>query len=517
MPVYDLMIIGAGINGAAIARDAAGRGLSVLICDQGDIGGATSSASSKMIHGGLRYLEHYEFRLVAEALAEREVMLRIAPHLTRPLQIVMPHVAGLRPAWMIRLGLVLYDSLGRLRERTTLPRSRSLDLRSPACADYAAHLCSDYRRGYLYADVLDDDARLTLATVRDAAERGATVLSRSPVRSARRLADRWQLEIERHGQPWQAEAHLLVNAAGPWAGAVLQETLAGRDTSTPSTSGASLQLIRGSHIVVPRFHAGTHGYLLQNVDQRVVFVLPFEQDFTLIGTTEVRVDHPGEAQASPEEIDYLCAVVRRFFKHPLQPTDVCWQFAGLRPLYDDGHGNPGEVTRDYRFVIDVDNDHSPIQPVLLSIFGGKLTTHRRLAEAALEKLAPWLPRLGPAWTHGQPLPGGDFEDFEQLHQELCRLYPRLPADWLQQLARRHGSRCRQLLGSCQTLEQLGSHFGGGLYQREVEYSIAEEWACTAEDLLWRRSKAGLRMTAEKQQALAKWLKRHHPELPGDPT
>lgn len=503
---FDLAIIGAGINGAAIARDAAGRGLSVLICDQGDIAGATSSSSSKMIHGGLRYLEHYEFRLVAEALAEREVMLRIAPHLTRPLQIVMPHVECLRPSWMIRIGLMLYDSLGRLRERTTLPASRSLKLGQDA---YGAPLLDHYRLGYVYSDVLDDDARLTLACVKDAAERGATVLTHSPLLAAERSNGLWQLHIDRHGSAYQAQARILVNAAGPWVGELLTGVLAASLSSQHPKAG--VQLIRGSHIVVPQLYAGEHGYLLQHSDGRVVFVLPFADHYSLIGTTEVRVEHPGEAQASAAEIAYLCQVIRHFFRQPIRPQDVVWHYAGLRPLYDDGHGNPADVTRDYRFVLDVDHNQTP----LLSIFGGKLTTHRRLAEAALTRLAPWLPGLAPPWTAHSALPGGDFASLTRLQADLQQSHPHLPTPWLRQLAQRHGSRSLQVLAHAQQPDDLGEDFGGSLYQREVEYCMAHEWAMTVEDLIWRRTKAGIRMTAAQRQRLADWLAQQPPSAPGD--
>ncbi|MBP9713823.1 MAG: glycerol-3-phosphate dehydrogenase [Sterolibacterium sp.] len=510
---HDLLIVGGGINGAGIARDAAGRGLSVLLCEQGDIAGATSSASSKMIHGGLRYLEHYEFRLVAEALAEREVMRRIAPHLTRPLRIVMPHVATQRPAWMIRMGLWLYDSLGRLRERTTLPGSTSVDLR---LAPWGAPLDGRYRKGFIYSDVLNDDARLTLATVRAAANLGAEIRTRTRCVAARRESACWRVTLTQRGQTGEVSARALINAAGPWVAEVLAQcqtsphgTHDTQNTHAPHQPGA--RLIKGSHIVVPRLYAGEHGWLLQNDDHRVIFLLPFEEKFTLIGTTEIKVPHvEAHPLASAEEIDYLCRAVARFFRHAPQPTDVVWSYAGLRPLYDDGHGQPADVTRDYTFLLDGREAQAP----LLSIFGGKLTTHRRLAEAALEKISPWFPQqqTHTTWTATQALPGGDFANFDSLCDALCRSYPGLPADWLKSLARRHGSLVADVLGDARTVHDLGRGFGGGLYEREVDYFIRHEWAQAAEDILWRRSKAGLHMAADERDHFTHWFNALHPEF-----
>ena len=506
--ILDLLIIGGGINGAAIARDAAGRGLSVGLLEQGDIAGATSSASSKMIHGGLRYLEHYEFRLVAEALAEREVMLKIAPHLTRPLSIIMPQAEQQRPAWMIRLGLFLYDHLGHLRldaPRTTLPGSRAVNLRQPP---YAGLLHAQHRKAFMYADVLDDDARLTLATARSAAELGAQIRTRCRFLQAQRKEHIWRVECENElGERQYLSARVLINAAGPWVSEVLVACLpSSHEADQPRPS---VQLIKGSHIVVPRLYAGEHGWLLQNNDHRVIFVLPFEDDYSLIGTTEVKL---GPAQslhstlgASPEEIDYLCRAVGRFFRQPPQATDVVWHYAGVRPLFDDGHGDPAAVTRDYTFLLDATAQQTA---PLLSIFGGKLTTHRRLAEAALAQLAPWLPQMGAPWTTSRALPGGDFANhaaFVQFQHELATRYPELPPRWLLQASRRHGSLLPKLLGERCSLEALGQHFGGGLYAREVHWFVTQEWAKTADDILWRRSKAGLHMSAAERQAFSDWF------------
>ena len=492
-PPYDLLIVGAGINGAAIARDAVGRGLSVLLCDQGDIGGATSSASSKLIHGGLRYLEHYEFRLVAEALAEREVLLKIAPHLTRPLRFVMPQVAALRPAWMLRLGLLLYDGLGKLGSRVTLPGAASVDL---AASPLGAPLRAEFRRGYTYSDVSADDARLTLLTALDAAERGAAVLPRTRFLAARRQSGRWlaQLQDLGSGSELTISARALVNAAGPWVAELLSRLPAGikRDR---------VKLVKGSHIVVPRLYAGEHAYILQNPDKRVIFLLPFEQEFTLIGTTDIGVTQADAATATAPEIDYLCAAASRFLREPLRPDDVVWHYSGVRALHDDGHSDPAALTRDYTLILD-----TQLQAPALSVFGGKLTTHRKLAEAALARLGPWFAAMAPPWTATQALPGGDFADREELLAALRQEHPQLPRDWLQCLVRRHGSRATRVIGDARSVADLGRDFGGGLYEREVAHFISVEWAQSSDDILWRRSKVGLFMSPAQRAALAVWLK-----------
>lgn len=492
MTVYDLLIVGGGINGAGIARDAAGRGLSVLLCEQGDLGGATSSASSKMIHGGLRYLEYYEFRLVAEALAEREVMLRIAPHLTRPLRFVMPHVPSLRPAWMIRLGLLLYDSLGSLSRRLTLPGSTAIDLsHSPSgCA-----LQDSYRKGFVYSDVTVDDARLTLANARAAHLLGAVISPRTRFLGATRKQGLWRATLEGAGGTTVVLAHALVNAAGPWVAEVIDALPSGAKTPRKG-----VQLVKGSHIVVPRLYQGEHAFILQMEDRRVLFLLPFEEEFTLIGTTDVRVAKPEATAISADEISYLCRGASRYTRMPVEPEDVVWSYSGVRPLFDDGQNNPSLVSRDYTFVLD-DEGEVPA----LSIFGGKLTTYRKLAEAALAKLAPWFPKMGPAWTDSRPLPGGDFAKLKELVAKLQRHHPSLPPAWLQMLAKRHGSLAENVIGDARSLAELGRDFGGGLFEREAEYFIAHEWAQSAEDILWRRSKAGLSMSQAQQSELGNWL------------
>ena len=381
--VHDLLIIGGGINGAGIARDAAGRGLSVALCDKGDIAGATSWSSSKLIHGGLRYLEHYDFALVRESLQEREVMLRIAPHLTHPIRFVMPHTPALRPAWMIRIGL--YDHLGG---GLTLPGSESVVLSG---SGYSAPLQPGYQKGFVYSDVQVDDALLTIANTRDAADHGAVILPRTRFVGARRENGLWVCPLQaRDGTPVEMHCRALVNAAGPWAAQI--HTLLG------ARPKIGIQLVRGSHIVVPRLYAGDHAYTLQNDDGRVVFILPFQQQYTMIGTTEVRMEDPDVAPtASAEEIDYLCRAANRYLQQSISPEDVIWTFAGVRPLLDDGRENASRVSREYRFVL---NQHRSGDAPLLTIVGGKLTTYRRLALKAMEKLARTFPHMGTEWTAG---------------------------------------------------------------------------------------------------------------------
>ncbi len=493
MAVIDLLIVGGGINGAGIARDAAGRGLSVLVCEQGDLGGATSSASSKMIHGGLRYLEYHEFRLVAEALAEREVMLKIAPHLARPLRFVMPHVPSLRPAWMIRLGLLLYDSLGRLSRRLTLQGSTAIDLsRSPM----GQALQAAYKKGFVYSDVTVDDARLVLANARAAHLLGAAICPRTRFLGARRENGLWHATLEDAGGRREVFARALVNAAGPWVAEVIDALPAG----TGKKDG--VQLVKGSHIVVPRLYQGDHAFILQLGDRRVVFLLPFEEQFTLIGTTDVRAEMPEATGISTEEILYLCRAASRFTREEVKAKDIVWSYSGVRPLHDDGQNNPSAVSRDYTFVLD-----STGKVPALSVFGGKLTTYRRLAEAALARLSPWFPKMGPAWTDTQPLPGGDFTTQKELVARLQGNHPSLPPAWLERLARRHGSLGERVIGDAKSVADLGRDFGGGLYEREVEYFIAEEWAQTLDDILWRRSKSGLFMTPLQQREFGDWLAR----------
>jgi glycerol-3-phosphate dehydrogenase len=491
-PVYDLLIVGGGINGAGIARDAAGRGLSVLLVEQSDLASATSSASSKLIHGGLRYLEQYEFRLVREALAEREVLLSLAPHIAWPLTFVLPHDASLRPTWMIRAGLFLYDHLA---PRSRLPGSRGLDLtRDPA----GQALRASYTRGFAYSDAWVDDSRLVVLNALDAQERGAAVRTRCRFLHARPDEGVWSAVVQgKTGAPATVRARVIVNAAGPWVDQVLR-------TGFRRAGPANIRLVKGSHIVVPRLHDGEHAYILQNPDRRIVFVIPYEQAFTLIGTTDVLYeDDPAKVAIGASETQYLCEAVNRFLAKPVSPEDVVWSYAGVRPLYNDAAANPSAMTRDYVFDVQAGEG----QPPVLSIFGGKITTYRRLAEHALEKLKPHLPAMRPAWTGRAPLPGGDMPggDFDAFLTDLARRKPWLPPSLARRLARAYGTRVEQLLGGAGALSDLGEDLGAGLTEREVDYLVETEWAETAEDVLWRRSKLGLHGGAALAERLARRL------------
>jgi len=493
----DLLVIGGGINGAGIARDAAGRGLSVVLCEQGDLAGGTSSASSKMIHGGLRYLEHYEFRLVREALAEREVLLDIAPHLVHPLRFVLPHDASLRPAWMIRVGLFLYDRLGGRRR---LAGSHGLDL----VADPAGEpLRNERRKGFVYTDCRVDDSRLVVLNALGAAELGATILTRTRCAEARRDGGAWIVVLRDAitGRERSMRARILVNAAGPWVNKV-------HDASIAAAATLRVRLVKGSHIVVARLYDGDHAYILQNDDGRVVFALPFEENFTLIGTTDVPyAGDPNGIQIDSDEIDYLCAAVNRYFKRPIGAGDVVWSYAGVRPLLDDGAGDPAAVTRDYRLEIEAPEGGAP----LLSVFGGKITTYRRLAEQAMAKLAPYTPGVGGPWTASSPLPGGDIDDAARFLNQTRARYPWLPAGLAARYVNAYGTLTAALLDGADGLDDLGHDFGAGLFEREVAYLADTEWARSAEDILWRRSKLGLVCPKETAPALDDWFAGRDPE------
>lgn len=479
---FDLLVVGGGINGAGIARDAAGRGVRVALVEQGDFGGATSSASTKLIHGGLRYLEHYEFRLVAEALAEREVLLRIASHIAWPLRFVMPHAEGLRPSWMIRAGLFLYDRIGG---RISLPRSESVRL---ARDGNGAGLAPRFRSGYAYSDAWVDDARLVILNLRSAQLHGAAILARTRFVSAHARDGSWRATIEdASGARETIEARTLVNAAGPWV-----ETVA--SAAGGRSNRASVQLVKGSHVVVPRVHPQAHAYILQNDDRRIVFVIPYEQDFTLIGTTDVRVATIDDARTiDADETQYLLRAANRYLARPLAERDVVWSYSGVRPLYDDGANDPSDVTRDYTLELRTFDGAAQ-----LDVYGGKITTYRRLAEAVLDRLAPQMSYRRGRWTHGEALPGAA-PDPATARAELHAQYPQLPATLLDALFRRHGTLAAQVLGDATTLDTLGEDFGGGLYERELRWFIDEEWARSADDVLWRRSKAGLHMDAPRRE------------------
>ena len=493
--MHDLIIIGGGINGTGIARDAAGRGLSVLLCEKDDLAAHTSSASSKLIHGGLRYLEQYEFRLVGEALSERETLLGIAPHIIWPLEFVMPHVPELRPAWMIRAGLFLYDHLGK---REKLPGSRGVTL---AGKGYGENIRSDIRKGFVYSDCWVDDARLVAINARSAADLGAVIRTRTACIAGRRSAEHWDIDLrDADGNVTTVQAKCVVNAAGPWVKAIL-------DGELRQTTRADVKEVKGSHIVVPRQFPGEHAFILQNDDKRIVFMIPYEQDFTLIGTTDVEVgDAPGASKISPEEIDYLCRAANRYLAKPIGATDVVWSYSGVRPLYDDGESDPSAVTRDYTLVLDVAYPQAP----LLSVFGGKITTYRRLAESVLDKLRPSFPQMKGSWTGTKPLPGGDIPngDFDAFVADLVNRFPALPAEYLRALARRHGSRVPQVIGDAREVAELGVHFGHTLYACEVDYLRDNEWALTAEDILWRRTKCGLHLTQLQRDGVVAYVAAH---------
>lgn len=490
---FDLLVVGAGINGAGLARDAAGRGLKVLLVDQGDIGGATSSASTKLIHGGLRYLEHYEFGLVRESLAEREILLSIAPHLVHEQRFVIPHTPSQRPRWMIRLGLALYDGLAR---GSSLKRAQGVDLRG---TPFGQPLRTEFARGFAYSDLATDDARLTLLNAVSAAQLGAQVLTRTQLVGAQRTGGEWRAVLQAaDGAQWECAARILVNAAGPWAAEV-------RRAIVGATGPEALRLVKGSHLVVPKFYAGDHAYLLQNDDGRIAFVIPFEDDFSLVGTTEVPLETPDAApRMDGAEADYLCALANRFFDKPLRPEQAVWSYAGLRALYDDGRGSASAVSREYRLIVDGGSG----EPPLLSIYGGKLTTYRHLAERVLARLRPWLPGLRPSWSAQVHLPGGGLgpHGLPGLLLELSRRHPHLSPELLEALARRHGTLAARVLGTAQTEAELGEHFGAGLYAAEINYLTAHEWARTAEDILWRRTKCGLKIDEAARGRLADYLK-----------
>jgi glycerol-3-phosphate dehydrogenase len=496
---YDIFIIGGGINGAGVARDAAGRGLRAALCEQGDFAGATSSASTKLIHGGLRYLEYCEFRLVAEALAEREHLLAIAPHISRPLRFVMPHVKELRPRWMIRLGLWLYDHIGG---RISLPHSHGVSL---ADTPFGAGLRPDLTRGFVYSDAWVDDARLVILNLRSAQRHGAEIFARTRMVGARREGEMWVCTLEDSETRTRREitARAIVNAAGPWVVDVESQL----QTPDPSTNGkrrrAGVKLVRGSHIVVPSLFQGEHAYILQNDDRRIVFMIPYEGKYTLIGTTDVpQADMKNGAQISADEEDYLLRAVNRYLAQPVDRDAIVWCYAGVRPLFDDESDNPSAVTRDYTLMLD-DTDEVPS----LSVYGGKITTYRRLAESVLDKLAPWLRTTRGSWTREEALPGGEFA-CAQRDAELARLqasYPGLPAGWLTQVFQRHGLAAYELLGDAKNLDDLGRNFGGGLTEREVEHFVKHEWARAPEDILWRRTKCGLHMSDAQRAAFSEYF------------
>ena len=507
---YDIAVIGGGINGCGIARDAAGRDLKVFLCEQGDLGGGTSSASSKLIHGGLRYLEHSQFKLVRESLREQKTLLKTAPRLITPLRFILPHHPGLRPAWMIRAGLLLYDLLGgrrgqRLGQRLGMRRSKWRDL---ARHHADAALKTEFVSGFEYADCRVDDSRLVIAVATDARRLGARIATRTRCDSVTRAHGLWHIAL-RYGDGASAvvKAKALVNATGPW---VARFIAANADTlgaaQTKHRAQHKIRLVQGSHIVVKKWFPGAHAYLLQNHDHRIVFVIPFQRDLAIIGTTEVEYHgDPAKARITPAEIDYLCAGVNRYFSVALAPENVIWSYSGVRPLYDDGADELGEVTRDYV----IEFDEAADLPPMVTLYGGKLTTFRRLAEAVLAGLTPYFPDAKSPWTADSPLPGYEIfttgDDGDDTAEALRASHPFLPDALRARFSAAYGSDAQDMLAGVTTMEAMGKHFGHGMYQVEAAYQVRNEWAVSAEDILWRRTKLGLEFTPGQVAALDRWL------------
>lgn len=491
--IFDVFVIGGGINGCGIARDAAGRGYSVALAEMSDFASGTSSGSTKLIHGGLRYLEHYEFRLVREALMEREVLWAMAPHVIWPMRFVLPfHKGGPRPAWLIRLGLFLYDHIGG---RKILPATKTLDMtRDPA----GAPLKRLFTKAFEYSDGWVDDARLVVLNARDAADRGARIMARTRVVSARREGGRWAIEIENTatGARETIRARMLVNAAGPWVDRVLSEAVGNNDVR-------NVRLVQGSHIVVKKKFDDPRAYFFQNPDGRIMFAIPYQDEFTLIGTTDRDfTGNPADVRISDAEIDYLCEAASEYFSDPVGREDIVWTYSAVRPLFDDGASKAQEATRDY--VLRVENGDAP----LLNVFGGKLTTYRRLAESALEKIGETIGEKGRKWTAGSQLPGGDFPagGYDDEVAKLKTRYPFLAASHARRLVRLYGTRAAQLLGNAASEAELGKHFGADLYAAEVDWLIGQEWALRAEDVLWRRTKLGLKFSRAQTAELEEYMR-----------
>lgn len=504
-PVYDIAVIGGGINGCGIARDAAGRGLKVFLCEQADLGGATSSASSKLIHGGLRYLEQYQFRLVSKSLRERETLLKNSPHLITPLRFLLPHHPGLRPAWLLRAGLLLYDVLGGKR---SLSRSRQVNL---ATHPGGAALKAEFSVGFEYADCWVDDARLVIAAAADARRLGAVVETRTHGQSAARVDGLWDIALnDARGGRASVRAKALVNATGPWVDKGFTAPAGVQSAAAAGRRGTGVKLVQGSHIVVKKWFAGEHAYILQNRDRRVVFVIPFERDWALVGTTEAEYHgDPAKTRITPAETDYLCATVARYFTIALTPEDVVWSYSGVRPLYDDGSDDSlREATRDYSIRLD------PGQPPMVTVYGGKLTTFRRLAEAVLAELTPYFPAIRPPWTAAAPLPGGERMAADEIVEALSKTYPFLPPSLRERYLSAYADQAFKMLGNAAAIGDLGRHFGHGLYETEAAYLVEHEWAGSAEDILWRRTKLGLRFEAREVAGLQEWLdaRFNHPNV-----
>ncbi len=491
--VHDIFVIGGGVNGCGIARDAQGRGYSVYLAEMDDLASGTSSTATKLIHGGLRYLEQYDFGLVRESLIEREVIWAMAPHIVKPLRFVLPYQKGLRPRWILRAGLFLYDHIGG---RKKLPATKTINLtKHPA----GKPLRDGYRTGFEYSDCWVDDARLVLLNARDAADKGADINTRTKVIAARREGDLWAVDVQHlaSGETETIAARMLINAAGPWADRVLG-TIEGRGNDH------NVRLVKGSHIVVEKLFDHDRCYIFQNPDGRIIFAIPYEDDFTLIGTTDQDYEgDPADVAISSEELSYLCDAASEYFRQPVKRSQVVWAYAGVRPLFDDGTAKAQETSREFVLKLDAKPGAAP----LLNVLGGKLTTFRVLADEALDHIEQQLGRKGPEWTVGSTLPGGDF-DIGSFGDELRRLsadYPFLLPTHLHRLLRQYGTRARDLLGDAKSLVDLGENFGADLTAREVDYQMKNEWAVTVEDILWRRTKLGLRFGKRDIKALKTYL------------
>ena len=486
--VYDVLVIGGGVNGSGIALDAAGRGLKVLLCEMDDLASATSSSSSKLIHGGLRYLEHYEFRLVREALAEREALLRNAPHIMWPMRFRLPHRSHLRPVWMIRTGLFLYDHLAK---REILPGSQSVIFGEDS------PLKPDITKGFEYSDGWVDDARLVVLTAKKAEQKGAKILTRTKCVKAERSPDEWNATLKNmlSGAETTVSAKVIINATGPWVSRLFGESLSMK-------APKQIRMVKGSHIVVPRLNQGTEAYILQNEDERIVFVIPYEDNFSLIGTTDVEYEgDPKAASISPEETRYLLDIVNAYFRRQLDTSDVIWSYSGVRPLMDEEGESAQKASRDYSFEVSEGADLAP----LISVFGGKITTFRKLAEAVTNRLCDYFPQAGQEWTRSAILPGGYFENHDELANQMTLRFPWLPDKAISRYVRTYGTSAFDFLQGCHSLADLGTAFTPTLFQSEVDYLISNEWAITTEDVLWRRTKQGLYISDAKRELLEGYL------------
>lgn len=481
-PDYDLFIIGGGINGLGIARDASGQNLKVGLCEKNDLASGTSSASSKLVHGGLRYLEQYEFKLVRESLQERDKLIKIAPHLVTPLRFILPHTKNQRPFWLIKLGLMLYDTIGG--KSRYLPKSKNENLKA---TNFSSYLQAKFTKGFSYSDCWVDDARLCIFNAMDARKKGADIFNYTELIQATRKNDYWELTLKNNidNSIKKVKSKILINAAGPWAFKVF------RDLIEKSNIPSKLKYIQGSHFIVPKLYEGEHAYILQTHDNRIIFVIPYRQEFSLIGTTDTNITEAGieEPKLIDQEKAYLLEIINQHFKKQTKPTDIIWDYSGVRPLYNDGEDNPSKITRDYVLDLQYENTTTP----LLNIYGGKLTTYRHLSEKVLLKLAPYLKDKVKKWTHLEPLPGGNF-DAAQRHEQLkkyCNLFSNLSNNYIEALFDRHGTNIDLFIHKNMTEKDLGYHYGETLYKVEVDYLLENEFVYNADDILWRRTKAGI--------------------------